>query len=79
MKRHCEVCGEEIHPRRLKILPGTTTCVAHSREQALSCYPIITGKTGNTIEICHPDVAEAMNRKMQRHGQSPNQGMKGKA
>lgn len=29
-KRFCKVCGEEIHPLRLKILPNTVTCVEHS-------------------------------------------------
>lgn len=29
-KRFCKVCGEEIHPLRLKVLPNTVTCVKHS-------------------------------------------------
>jgi len=29
-KRFCKVCGEEIHPLRLKVLPNTVTCVEHS-------------------------------------------------
>jgi len=29
-KRFCKVCGEEIHPLRLKVLPTTVTCVEHS-------------------------------------------------
>ena len=26
----CRICGEEIHPKRLEILPGTKTCVSCS-------------------------------------------------
>lgn len=29
-KRFCRVCGEEIHPLRLKVLPTAVTCVEHS-------------------------------------------------
>tara|TARA_R100000951_G_C2618395_1_gene173586 strand:+ start:625 stop:990 length:366 start_codon:yes stop_codon:yes gene_type:complete len=29
-KRFCKVCGEEIHPLRLKVLPNAVTCVEHS-------------------------------------------------
>ena len=29
-KRFCKVCGEEIHPLRLKVLPSAVTCVEHS-------------------------------------------------
>jgi hypothetical protein len=29
-KRFCKVCGEEIHPLRLKALPSAVTCVEHS-------------------------------------------------
>jgi len=29
-KRFCKVCGEQIHPMRLKVLPTAVTCVEHS-------------------------------------------------
>lgn len=29
-KRFCRVCGVEIHPLRLKVLPTAVTCVEHS-------------------------------------------------
>lgn len=30
VKRFCKVCGEQIHPLRLKVLPNAVTCVEHS-------------------------------------------------
>ncbi len=27
MARHCKKCGDEIHPKRVEILPNVTTCV----------------------------------------------------
>jgi hypothetical protein len=30
VKRFCKVCGEQIHPMRLKVLPTAVTCVEHS-------------------------------------------------
>ena len=30
IKRFCKVCGEQIHPLRLKALPTAVTCVEHS-------------------------------------------------
>ena len=29
-KRFCKVCGEQINPMRLKVLPTAVTCVEHS-------------------------------------------------
>lgn len=29
-KRFCKVCGEEINPLRVKVLPTAVTCVEHS-------------------------------------------------
>lgn len=30
IKRFCKVCGEQIHPLRMKALPTAVTCVEHS-------------------------------------------------
>lgn len=30
MTKYCKGCGEEIHPKRVEILPNTTTCVSCS-------------------------------------------------
>jgi hypothetical protein len=30
MVKHCKGCGEQIHPKRVEILPNTTTCVSCS-------------------------------------------------
>lgn len=76
---NCRVCGTPIPPKRLEILPNTTTCVRHSDVEAVSCYQVINGKTGNTIEICSQETAELVRRKQQRYGTSPSQGMKGQA
>lgn len=45
-KRFCKVCGEEIHPLRLKVLPTAVTCVEHST----------TGqKRARTLSLGHGD------------------------
>ena len=31
--RKCYVCGEEINPKRIEILPNTQTCTQHSTEE----------------------------------------------
>ena len=30
MVKYCKGCGEQIHPKRVEILPNTTTCVSCS-------------------------------------------------
>jgi hypothetical protein len=30
MAKYCKGCGEQIHPKRVEILPNTTTCVSCS-------------------------------------------------
>ncbi|MGC4002010.1 MAG: TraR/DksA C4-type zinc finger protein [Pirellulales bacterium] len=40
----CQICGAEIPPERLEILPDAVTCVAHSGEQA--------GERHDPNEVC---------------------------
>jgi len=37
----CEVCGAEIPPQRLKILPDTTTCVKCSQTKPYSVVDVL--------------------------------------
>ena len=46
----CVVCGEEIHPKRLEILPGTRTCVKHSTTERYKCITIQYGEGDHTYD-----------------------------
>lgn len=48
--KYCK-CGKEIHPKRLKVLPNTTTCVECSNIDKLVGVPIATGNKGE--EVCN--------------------------
>jgi len=46
----CVVCGEEIHPKRLEILPGTRTCVKHSTTEKYRCLTVQYGEGDHTYD-----------------------------
>ena len=46
----CVVCGEEIHPKRLEILPGTRTCVKHSTTEKYKCMTVQYGEGDHTYD-----------------------------
>jgi RNA polymerase-binding transcription factor DksA len=46
----CAVCGEEIHPKRLEILPGTKTCVKHSTTEKYKCLTVQYGEGDHTYD-----------------------------
>jgi hypothetical protein len=44
----CKICGGNIHPTRLKILPNTTTCIECSSVKAKHGVPIMYGQKDDT-------------------------------
>jgi len=46
--RKCCVCNEEIHPKRLEILPNTQTCVAHSTTEKKVAVTVQMGTGDHT-------------------------------
>jgi RNA polymerase-binding transcription factor DksA len=46
----CVVCGDEIHPKRLEILPGTRTCVKHSTTEKYRCLTVQYGEGDHTYD-----------------------------
>jgi len=61
----CKGCGEEIHPKRLEILPFTTTCVKCSTE-APKAGRIVTYGTGEEIHTEIEILDRDTFRKLQR-------------
>ena len=49
MKR-CVECGNEIDPRRLKILPNTQTCVEHSQIEKKEALNVKLGEGEDTFD-----------------------------
>jgi len=41
--KYCIGCGEQIHPKRVEILPNTKTCVACSTTGAKRGIPVLHG------------------------------------
>lgn len=56
----CEVCGEEIHPERLEVLPDTTTCTVHSRAVATKGFMVYPHKTGGEVIMIKGENKEAL-------------------
>ena len=59
--KKCLACGEEIHPKRLEILPNSTTCVSCSITGKKAGVTIIVGEgdhTYNDIVIMEPEEFE---------------------
>lgn len=57
----CISCGEEIHPKRLEILPNTTQCVACSKTGKKAGVTIVGGEgdhTFNDVVIMDREVFE---------------------
>lgn len=58
MKNNCINCGEEIHPKRLEIFPGTNKCVNCSNTNKKAGVTITKGEgdhTYNDIVILEHD------------------------
>ena len=43
MAKYCVGCGEQIHPKRVEILPNTKTCVGCSTTGAKRGIPVMHG------------------------------------
>ena len=74
--KNCATCNKPIDPRRVKALPHTKVCKLCSKEEKIACYLIINGKTGNELGFCSQETSALIEKKQQRYGQSPSQGMK---
>jgi RNA polymerase-binding transcription factor DksA len=52
--RNCTGCGEQIHPKRLEIMPTTNRCVACSTVQKKGAVTIMKGTGDHTwVETIH--------------------------
>mgnify|MGYP001298274859 CR=1 FL=1 len=67
-------CGNTVHPVRLEL--GYKNCVSCSTTKTYSYVPIITHKTGNTIQIVPKHVADNINKLASRKGYGVMTGMK---
>ena len=59
--RKCNVCGEEIHPKRLEILPNAVACVSCSTTGKKAGVSVVLGEgdhTYNEIVIMEPEEFE---------------------
>jgi len=75
--RYCSNCNQQIPVQRLKVVPGTTTCVSCSNVNRLSAIPVIHHKTGNEIQIVKdPEVAKEFYRLSARVGFGCLRGLK---
>ena len=48
MSRQCITCGENIHPKRLEILPNTQTCTQHSTVEKKAAVTVQMGEGDHT-------------------------------
>ena len=48
MSRKCIVCGVEIDPRRIAILPNTQTCTQHSTVEKKAAVTVLMGEGDHT-------------------------------
>jgi len=48
MSRYCKVCGAEIDPRRIAILPDTQTCTQHSTAEKKVAMVVQMGEGDHT-------------------------------
>jgi hypothetical protein len=67
-------CEQEIPAARVNL--GYRVCVQCSQEQAVSCVDIIYHKTGNTIQQCTKEQAEAIRKVSRRSGFGASAGMR---
>jgi hypothetical protein len=48
MIKHCKGCGEQIHPKRVEILPKTQTCINCSGSEKKGAINIMRGERDHT-------------------------------
>ena len=71
MAKYCIGCGEQIHPKRVEILPNTKTCVGCSTTGAKRGVPVMHGNvekddTWVDMVFMEADEYEAYERAMGR-------------
>jgi hypothetical protein len=71
MAKYCIGCGEQIHPKRVEILPNTKTCVNCSTTGAKRGIPVMHGNvekddTWVDMVFMEPEQYEAYERAMGR-------------
>lgn len=65
----CISCTSTIPEGRLKILPGTRTCVNCSTTQRVGGHTVISGKnTYSEVQIVSAEMARDLNRMQSRRG-----------
>lgn len=73
---NCIKCGSEIHPGRLKALPGTRVCVECSNTDKVLGFRIISGKNTYTeLQLVDGKKYRELSAKQSRIGQSPGRGV----
>jgi hypothetical protein len=46
--RYCKSCGEQIHPKRLEIIPNATSCVPCSTTEKRGAVTVMKGEGDHT-------------------------------
>ena len=71
MIKYCRGCGNEIHPKRLEIIPTTTTCVPCSTTEKKGAVTVMKGKGDHTwvetVFLEHNDYVKYMEQETKIH------------
>lgn len=68
MIRYCKGCGEQIHPKRLEIIPSATTCVPCSTTEKRGAVTVMKGEGDHTwVETIFMERAD-YNKYMEQEG-----------
>lgn len=62
VSRCCRVCGEEIHPERLEILPHAQECAKHSSVESVVGFMDYSHKTAPSLVMVSSRDKEGMRR-----------------
>ena len=58
----CEICGKQIDPERLEVLPMTTRCVAHANATKRIGLMDFSHKTAPVLVLLDPNDKESVRR-----------------
>ena len=75
MAKYCVGCGEEIHPKRVEILPNVKTCVSCSNTGMKRGVPVLHGnveKDDTWVDMVFMDEDEYQNYEIQTGRLSKN-------
>mgnify|MGYP000335974213 CR=1 FL=1 len=70
MAKYCIGCGEQIHPKRVEILPNTKTCVECSTTGAKRGVPMMFGEKDHTwtdIVLMEPEQYDVYEKQQQNY------------